>query len=285
MKKTRILTVLSVAFAIGLMATTIADARGGSRSSSRSSSSRSSSSRSSGGWGSKTRSKPAPKPAYVPKKATTRKAAVKPASTPTTKPTAKPTVAKARKAAPKARSGGGYGKKPIAGTSVSKTKLSKADKTTSKKDATAFKKMNSSSPAYKKTNAELTKNIGKSGKTYRSRTEATRDMRNKMASKNTGFAKGSARPSYVPNTYMVGGISRNSMLVGGCWGYMDPVTAMFIGYGASHMVVNNSMLHSYGYRPVAHRPVYTSPLGIICFLLGFVALIVVIGVIVERAND
>jgi len=117
-----------------------------------------------------------------------------------------------------------------------------------KADATAYKTAQSS-PEYQRTQSELTKALGTSPKTYGSRTEATTDLRNQIAAKNAGFADGSSRPTYVPATYTVGGAPCQTVLVGGRWGYYDPLTHAFVAYSTAHFVVSDMMPYSWGYHP------------------------------------
>ena len=157
----------------------------------------------------------------------------------------------------------------------------KKDKVASKADAKSFKKMDTKSPAYTKTDKMLTKNIGKSGKTYKSRSSAKSDMTKKMATKKYDYKDSktamSSRPSYVPQSRMVGGMSYNTSYYGGHYGYYNP-TGMFVAYLAADMMINNSMLHSYGYRPY-FRPAY-HPMSLIGATTSIIIFLIICGCIV-----
>lgn len=241
---------------IGLtLATDNAFARrsGGGFSSSRSSSSRSSGSRSSGGFGSSRSSSSKSKPTV-----------------------SKPKTVKPAKALPPRKTA----------TQIKAEKAKVASVTKTNADAKKFKSLDTKSPAYSKTDTMLQKNIGKSGKTFNTRTAAKSDMTSKMATKKYTHADSktamTSKPSYVPATRSVGGNTYNTTYVGGQYGYMGS-SGSFIAYLAADMIVTDMMLHSHGYRPV-HRTIpvttthdHSSPTVLVVILCG-IALVVIVGV-------
>jgi hypothetical protein len=227
---------------------------GFSRSSSRSS--RSSSSRKSGGYGSK---RAAPKPKSPAQIKATKAASAKRAQN------AK--IANEKKAAAKK-------------VKAQKKAVATKDKTAAKKDAKTFKNMDTKSPKYAKADKELQSTIGKSGKTFKTRSSAKTDMTKKMANKKYDYKDSktamASRPSYVPTAYTRGGVNYPTSYMGGSYGYYNPLhPAIFIPYMATSMMINDSMLHSHGYRPYV-RPAYhpMSPFGatliilLICGIIG-----------------
>lgn len=254
--KQRSLMMLAIVMAISLFTGDVL-ARGGRSGGMRSSSSRSSSSSSrsnrSGGYKASKPKTPAQKAATV--KANKARSVAK---------------AKANK------------EKAIATAKANKIKTAKKAKTTkdkadSKKDAKSFKKMDTKSPAYSKTDKELQKNIGKSGKTFKSRSDAKASMTKKMADKKYDYKDNktamASRPSYVPQNHMIGGVGYPTSYYGGYYGYHNPL-GVFVAYSAMNMMINDTMLHSYGYRPYVRPPYHPmSPIG------GTVTVILILGIL------
>lgn len=243
--------------ALGLLTFGLTDAfargrSGGGMSRSRSSSSRSSSSRGKSGSGYKAKPK-SPAQIKAAKAASAKKAQA-------TK------VANEKKAAQKK-------------VKTQKKAVATKDKTDAKKDVKTFKNMDTKSPKYTKVDKELQSTIGKSGKTYKTRSSAKTDMTKKMADKKYDHKDSktamASRPSYVPTAYTTGGVHYPTSYMGGSYGYYNPLhPAVFIPYMATSMMVNDTMLHSYGYRPYV-RPMYhpMHPLGALIFTILIIGLI------------
>ena len=155
-------------------------------------------------------------------------------------------------------------------------------KAVTKSDAKSFKKMDTKSAKYTKTDAALTKAVGKSGKSFKTRGEAQKSLTSKLAKKKYDYKDSktamSNRPEWIPQRHMVGGAYVNTVYVGGFYGYMGP--GGFMAYTASNMVVNDMMLRSQGYNPYV-RPYY-HPLtgsGVLIWFLVIIAFCVAVAVI------
>jgi len=162
-----------------------------------------------------------------------------------------------------------------------KAKVQKTvDRQQAKTDAAKFKKLDTKSPAYQKTDKMLTQNIGKSGKTFKTRSTAETSIRSKMAEKQKSYSYKDSktamanRPDYVPQTFRGSGgvVYQTTFMPGMGYGYMSPTG--FIAYTAANMMITDAMLYSYGYRPYV-RPAY-HPLtgtGILIWIGGLLFLV------------
>jgi hypothetical protein len=236
--------------------------------------SRSSSSRSSGGWGKKSTPKK-----FAPKKVASKKVASKKAAPKSSKATTQTQTAKATPS----KTTGGYG---ASKSSVKTSKPLTAAQKQSNTDAAKYSKMDTKSPAYTKADKEIQSAVGKSGKTYNSRSAAKSALDTKLASKKYDYKDSktamASRPSYVPQTRTVGGNTYNTVYQGGSYGYMGS-GGSFVAYLAADMIVTDMMLRSYGYRPTsyayAQQPVATVAVqrkglglgGIILIVVGCIA--------------
>jgi hypothetical protein len=234
--KIKMFSIAAFAIILALAFSVDVEAKGSSRSggsfgSSRSSSSRSfSSSKSGGSWGSSKKSSTAAKKAAPQTPA--QKAAAR----------AKRQEQAKRDLAAKKQKDAAVAQKKAA---VAKAKATKAQ---TKSDAKGYKKAKNS-PAYKKADAELSKSVGKSGKTFKTREAAEKSLRQK--SYNKTYAAGSARPTYIPSTYQ----GHTTVLVGGYWGYYNPLyPTVFVRTPMDAYVFSQHHLYAWGYHP--RPPVY-----------------------------
>ena len=164
-------------------------------------------------------------------------------------------------------------------------------------DAKKFKNI-TKNKNYSKVDKELSKSIGKSGKTFKSRSEAKSAMSSKMATKTYNYKDSkvamSNRPSYVPQNVTINNHSYPTAYYGGHYGYYNPAGS-FIAYTATNMLVTDMMLHSYGYRPtyapvaqthVVHHNSNGSTIGTIFFaIILFLIVIIVVGVLINTFKE
>ncbi len=122
-----------------------------------------------------------------------------------------------------------------------------------------------------KKNALLSQN-NEAGKKYGTKAAAETAYRQKMASQNTytSSTPPATRPDYIPQTVSTGGRNVNvtyHALPGGGYGYgyMDPMTNVFVTLTTAHMIADAARMNAYGYgdydaygRPVYHQP-YVAP--------------------------
>lgn len=168
--------------------------------------------------------------------------------------------------------------KPKATTSKSYTKSTTKKTGGVKKTSGGFgaKKVDTKSASYKKTNAQVKKDFGTSDKKYSSMKEAKSDLGTKMASKKyTHKSSASAmasRPSHIPQSYQ-GHTTVYNMNSGG-YGYYSG--GLWMPYLVSHMIISDSMMHSYAPNAYnTHVVHHQGGLGIGVFA-GVLALLVVV---------
>lgn len=128
-------------------------------------------------------------------------------------------------------------------------------------------------------------------KKYSNKKQAKSAYQKKMASSNkyTNATPPASRPKNIPQNVNAGGRSVNvtyNVLPGGGYGYgyMDPMSGMFMAVAAHHMIVNASMMRSAGYgqwdasgRPVVVRSASNSVAFIVLlFLVGAIVVAVIV---------
>lgn len=175
--------------------------------------------------------------------------------------------------------------KPSTGVAKAKPKAyTKSTKpSTVKKTSGGFgkSKVNPKSASYKKTNSMIKKDFGTSNKKYSNMKEAKSDLGSKMATKSYSHSSPKVamanRPTYVPTTYQ----GHNTVYMGGRYGYYDPMGS-FMAYGAMHMIISDSMMHSYAPNAYnSHVVVHRRGAGtlIFSFLFGFIIVAIIFGIV------
>lgn len=145
----------------------------------------------------------------------------------------------------------------------------------------------------KQTKAMKSKNAA-AGKKYGNKANAAKAYKADMAKKHTQYRSSTppkTRPASVPQSVNVGGASRNVTYVslgGGMYGYgyMDPVTSMYVALAANQMVANDMALRNAGYGHYNANGtvvVYRNTGAIILWsVIGMFVLIVIIAVVVKN---
>src|SRR4030042_3310284 len=128
-------------------------------------------------------------------------------------------------------------------------------------------------------------------KKYGDKKTATVEDQKKMAASNSykSPTPPSVRPAYVPQTVIIGGgapLSVGYYPIGGVYGYgyMDPVTSMYVALAGNQMIADNAAMRTAGYGNwnADGTPVrYSNPMAIISWLIGTMFVLAIIGIIIK----
>ena len=133
----------------------------------------------------------------------------------------------------------------------------------------------------------------KVGNTTMSKDQAIADFKTKKAAEYTSKfpTEPKVRPSYIPNTYSVGGTNVNVVYNSGFggYGYYHPISHAWIAYDMmSDAVMLSAMMNRHGYVGYAQPvPVYSSGWSIFSFILSLVFIgmtVLMIGCILFAPN-
>jgi hypothetical protein len=188
--------------------------------------------------------------------------------------------------------------KPAPTKKIVKPKKTRTDKkSTIKKTSTSTKPkaVSSNKMDRKQTKAMKTKNTA-AGKKYGNKANASKAYKGDMAKKHTSYRSSTppaTRPASVPRTVVVvagqPGYAVGYHPFGGGfygYGYMDPVTNMYVRLAAAQMIANDMALQNagYGHYGANGAPVVYRSNGLIIFLsiFGFICLIVIVVAVVKR---